>query len=779
LNSRHVIRTALGVTVWLLSAGAPPADAQQAQAPQRTAAGNTSVTADGRVIFGPPAPEPPEVVSRDEQGRATVRAVRLTQPLELDGTLDEDAYSSVKPLTGFIQSVPDIGKPVSQRTEAWVFFDEDNIYVACRCFDTAPPSEWVANEMRRDGPQIRQNDNFGVLLDTFYDRRNGNNFYVNPLGGMMDIQYTNEGSSNSDWNTVWDVRTSRFDGGWSVEIQIPFKSLRYRPGASQVWGIQIRRGIRRRNEWAYLTPMPPDGSAAWQRISMLPTLVGLEVPALGKNVEIKPYGIGGIRTDRTATPAVTNDPNGEFGFDVKYSVTQNMTLDLTYNTDFAQVEVDEQQVNLTRFNLVFPEKREFFLEGRGLYEFGRGTRGFGAAGNIPDLFFSRQIGLNRGRVIPITGGARMTGKVGKFSFGAVNMQTEHEPLSDTPKTNFTVLRLRRDLLRRSSVGVMLTNRSASVRAPGESNQAYGVDGSFSFYQNVNVNGFYAKTRTPGIAGNAGSYQAHFDYSPDLYAVAAEHLFIGDAFNPEVGFVRRGNMRRTYVAGRFSPRPKAGMVRRFSWEGSVDYIADTAGRLETRQQALTFDAEFQNSDRFSVDYNRNYELLVRPFGVSRDITIPAGGYAFDTFSTSYSFGPQRRWAGNLSFGQGAFYDGRQTSLGFGAGRVELTLQFSFEPSVSINWIDLPYGDFSTQIYRARSTYTFTPRMFVSGLVQFNQSNRTVSTNVRMRWEYIPGSEFFVVYTEDRDTAGALAGQIGQFSPLLNRGLVVKFNRLLRF
>lgn len=235
--------------MFVYSSAVALADAQQTQVVQRTT-GTNSITADGRVIFGPPAPESPEVISRDEEGRATVRAVRLAQPLELDGKLDEAAYSTVKPLT--------------QRTEAWVFFDDGNVYVACRCWDTAPPSEWVANEMRRDGPQIRQNDNFGVLLDTFYDRRNGTNFYVNPLGGMMDIQYTNEGSSNSDWNTVWDVRTSRFDGGWSVEIQIPFKSLRYRPGVSQIWGMQIRRGIRRRNEWAYLTPMPPDGSGAWQ-----------------------------------------------------------------------------------------------------------------------------------------------------------------------------------------------------------------------------------------------------------------------------------------------------------------------------------------------------------------------------------------------------------------------------------------------------------------------------------------------------------------------------------
>ena len=218
--------------------------------------------------------------------------------------------------------------------------------------------------MRRDGNQIRQNDNFGVMLDTFYDRRNGLMFYTNALGGMMDIQITNEGNPNQDWNTVWDVRTGRIDGGWTVEMRIPFKSLRYGPGTRQVWGVQMRRGIRRRNEFAFLTPLPPQlGSNGWSRASMAATLVGLEVPPGSKNIEVKPYGISRVSTDRAASPAVSNDLDAEVGLDVKYGVTQNLTLDFTANTDFAQVEVDERQINLTRFNLFFPEKCEFFLEG--------------------------------------------------------------------------------------------------------------------------------------------------------------------------------------------------------------------------------------------------------------------------------------------------------------------------------------------------------------------------------------------------------------------------------
>ena len=753
----------------LRRAPVPPAGERRAAAPERT-----PLAAEvARVIEGPAPPLPPDVIARDDQGRATIRAVRVTD-LQLDGQLDEPVYSANGSISGFIQNVPDVGQPGSQQTEAWVFFDDDNLYVAARCWDTAPESDWVANEMRRDGNQIRQNDNFGVMLDTFYDRRNGVMFYTNPLGGMMDIQITNEGNANMDWNTVWEVRTSRFDGGWSLEMRVPFKSLRYQPGGQQVWGVQMRRGIRRRNEFMFITPLPPQlGSNAWSRVSMAATLVGLEVPT-GRNLEIKPYGISGVRTDRTGSPPVSNDLSGDVGLDVKYGVTQNVTLDFTYNTDFAQVEVDERQINLTRFNLFFPEKREFFLEGRGLFEFGRGSSF--RSGITPDLFFSRRIGLNEGRAVPIIAGGRLTGRVGRLNIGVLNIQTDDEPVSRAATTNFTVVRLRQDILRRSSIGMIYTGRSASAEVAGVSNQAYGADAAFAFYENVSFTGYLAQTQTSGLAGRDTSYQARADYGADRYGVRAEHLFVGDAFNPEVGFVRRDDMRRTFVSGRFSPRLVSNpTVRRFVWEASVEYIENTAGLLETRQQALRFSTEFQNSDRINVDTNRRFEYLVRPFEVSDGVTIPVGGYDFDSVLASYTFGQQRRISGRLSFEHGGFFDGDQNGIGFEQGRIEITPQLSIEPSVSINWIDLPYGTFTTGLYRTRTTYTFTPRMFVSSLLQYNSSSDTLSTNLRFRWEYSPGSELFVVYTEERGTDMLMP----RFADLLkNRVFVVKFNHLFR-
>ena len=400
-------------------------------------------------LDGPLPPIAPEVISRDEGGKVTVRAIKLTAPLVLDGKLDEEVYAQERSFGGFLQVAPKYGAPETERTEVWVMYDTEYMYVTCRCWDSASPDEWIANELRRDTNQLRQNDHIGVSFDTFYDRRSAFLFYTNPLGARADYSVVDEGAPNSDWNPVWESRTGRFEGGWIVEMAIPFKSLRYRSGPDQVWGFQMRRSVRRKNEWTYLTPVPQilAGPQAFNRISSGGTLVGLDLPAAGKNLEIKPYAIASVTSDRVRTPPVSNDLTGAVGGDLKYGLTANLTADFTYNTDFAQVEIDEQQVNLTRFSLFFPEKRDFFLEGRGIFDFARG----GVTGAVftsaistsiqPYLFYSRRIGLNRGRVIPINGGGRLTGKVGKYAIGVMNIQTADEPVSLTESTNFSVVRV--------------------------------------------------------------------------------------------------------------------------------------------------------------------------------------------------------------------------------------------------------------------------------------------------------------------------------------------------
>ncbi len=730
----------------------------------------------------PQAPVAPEVIARGENGRVVVRATRVAEPLRIDGRLDEEIYSRTKAITGFIQTLPAEGQAATERTEAWIFFDDNFIYVTGKCYDSAPPEQWTANEMRRDTSQLRQNDMFGVMFDTYHDRRNGFNFYTNPLGGFADQWITNEGNPNTDWNPVWQVRTGRFDGGWTAELAIPFKSIRYNAGRNQHWGVQLRRAIRRKNEWTHLTfvPAATGGSTSIFRVSRAASLVGLDLPEASKNIDLKPYAISRLTTDRIT--AVSNDWDPNLGVDMKVGITANLTADLTYNTDFSQVEVDEQQLNLTRFSIQFPEKRDFFLEGRGIFDFGRGgpTVGSAAGGGAstaltPTLFYSRAIGLNNGRVIPIIGGGRVTGKVGRFNVGVVNIATSDDEVSASPRTNFTVARVSRDIFRRSSVGLMLTNRSQSALVPGATNLAFGGDAAFSFFQNLNLAGFYAQSNTEGRTTDNTSHQQRAEWAGDRWGTRFEQLHVGSNFNPEVGFTRRRNFDRTYAQARFSPRPRRHFrsVRQFTYSAEMEYIKNGFGDLETRIQQGRFAMERQNSDIFSVEATDSYELLLNPFQVASGIRIPRGGYNFRDATVSYQLGAQRRFSGNLSLNKGTFYDGDITGLTLGSSRFAILKQWSVEPSITFQDVNLPVGDFRTQLLRARTDYAFTPRMFLSSLMQYATAGNIFSTNVRFRWEYKLGSELFVVYTDERDTTRP------GYPDLRNQAFVVKFNRLFRF
>ena len=424
------------------------------------------------VIDGPDASDQPNVMTRDESTfKSTIRAIKLSEPLRFDGKLDESVYGQFPGFGGMLQVAPRYNQPSTERTEIWVLFDADNIYVAARCWDTGAARpvdrQRVAPRHQPDAQQRSFRRRLRHLL------RSPQRVHVlcEPPRRFADYSVIDEGAPNTDWNPVWDVRTGRFDGGWTLEMKFPFKSLRYTSGPDQVWGIQFRRSIRHKNEWTYWTPVPQNmaGPMALNRVSNYGTVVGLDLPPAGRNLEIKPYALGKMTTDRTANPPTHNDNDGDVGGDLKYGVTANLTADLTVNTDFAQVEIDEQQVNLTRFNLFLPEKREFFLEGRGLFDFGRGgTSGsggpgipgsFGGSSDVPYMFYSRRIGLNRGRVVPIDVGGRLTGKIGGWGVGLLNIQAGDEAASSSPSTNFTVVRIKRDILRRSTIGAMFTNRN--------------------------------------------------------------------------------------------------------------------------------------------------------------------------------------------------------------------------------------------------------------------------------------------------------------------------------
>ena len=771
------------LTVAGLCSYAPGASAQSPSEPPSPLAAAEPSRSISLYVDAPPAPIAPEVITRDGEGRATVRAVRISQPLRIDGLLDEMLYRDVRSLSEFIQVEPDGGQAATERTEAWVAFDDDYVYVSFRAWDSNMET-LIATEMRRDSTNNWQgNDLVSFIFDTFYDRRSSFTFTVNPLGGRSDGTMVNDRQYSSDWNPVWETKAGRFEGGWTVEAAVPFKSLRYQPGTTQVWGFNAMRVKRSKNEVSTLTRVPPArGQSGFQQAQFAASLVGIEAPR-GANLDLKPYAISSLTTDRAATPRVLNDPAAEAGLDLKYAVTQGLVADLTVNTDFAQVEADEQQINLTRFSLFFPEKRDFFLENQGTFSFGgvainsaggNFTGGFiGASSNAPIMFYSRRIGLNAGRQVPLHAGGRLTGRAEKFSLGLLNIQTGEEEQTAARNTNFSVLRVKRDILRRSSVGLLFTNRSVSTIGNG-GNRSYGIDGTFSFFENLQINTYWAGTDTDGLSTrDNSSYRGQLDYSGDRYTVQIERLKIGDNFNPEMGFLRRDDIVRDYARFRFSPRPRnRNAIRKYVYDGSMDYIENGAGRVDFREAAAEFALEFQSADRFTVNYTNTFEFLPAPFPIGGDVALPVGGYQFDTFRIGYNLGQQRLVSANLFAEFGTFYNGHKTSLNVARGRVPITNQLSVEPTYSINHVTLEQGQFVTHLAGSRLTYSMTPLMFVSALLQYNSGTDAVSTNARFRWEYRPGSELFVVYNEERNTLTR------SFPSLNNRAFIVKVNRLFR-
>jgi hypothetical protein len=528
--------------------------------------------------------------------------------------------------------------------------------------------------------------------------------------------------------------------------------------------------IRSKNERIHLTRLPASwGSGAWNRMHLAATLTGLEAPKGSRNLEIKPYAISSLSTDTQAVPKKSNEFTPDAGFDVKYGITKGLTADFSYNTDFAQVEADEAQVNLTRFSLSFPEKREFFLEGAGLFTFGAVT-GTSAA-DAPVMFYSRSIGLSRGQALPVIAGGRLTGRAGPWSIGALNIEVGDKESLNVRRTNFTALRLRRSLFTRGSVGGIFTNRSVSTVATG-SNQVFGLDTAFGVRKYVNFGGYVAQTRTEGLKDSALSYRGQFNYDHDRYGLELDRLVVEKNFNPEVGFMRRRDFRRSFAQARFSPRTKDNpIVRKWTFQGQLDYITDNDNRLASREARGEFQTDFHSGDILNLAAVRSHEFLPQAFAI-QGVRIPPGGYDFTTGVASYTAGQQHRISGKFSAEAGGFYGGNRKTLAY-LGRVEISSRLGIEPNISQNWIDVPQGKFTTTLLGARATLTINPRMFVAALVQYTSGSSSLSSNVRLRWEYRPGSELFLVYTEGRSTLPVRG------TDLQSRGVVLKFNRLFRF
>jgi hypothetical protein len=727
--------------------------------------------------FGPPT----AVWGHDEEGRVLVHATRATGRVRVDGRLDDEVYQSVPPITQFIQQVPNNGAAASERTEIWVLYDDENVYVACRCWDSHP-DQIKANDMRRGSPNIQKQDHVAVNFDTMHDRRNSFLFYMTPNGAMREAAITDD-SPNHDWRTVWESKAARFDQGWTSEIAIPFKSLRYGPGHDQTWGIQMRRFVVSKNEKVFLTPTNPGwGDGAVDRVAFFATLEGLQAPPSSRNLEVRPFALNRTVTDLASTPKVHSDQQPDAGVDVKYGITKSLIGDFTYRTDFAEVEEDNQVVNLTRFSQFFAEKRPFFLEGQGIFGFA-GTGGEAGSGDVPVVFYSRRIGLSdAGRVVPVIGGARLSGKAGLWSIGALNIETDEDKTAGVDRTNYSVLRVKRNVLRRSTIGGIFTHRSVSALGPG-ANDVWGLDSNFLFLQNLSISSFVSQSSTENRSGDDWSYQGGVSWDGDRYGFQLDHMAVQKNFNPEVGFVRREDFRRSYAQARFSPRTTNNrLIRQWAYQGNLEYTTDNTNFLQTRILTGLFGTEFQKGDTVTAQLIRDYEYLPTPFRVYRGVTLPVAGYEFTHAVFTFAPSGQRRISGRPANAGGAgtgfvldtgqFYDGTKQTFAFN-GRVDVTPRLGVEPSISLNWVNLPKGDFTSTVVGARTIYTMTPRMYAAALIQYSSGQALFSTNLRFRWEYKPGSEMFVVYTDGRSTLPPHGTE------LLGRGLVIKVNRLFRF
>jgi hypothetical protein len=485
----------------------------------------------------------------------------------------------------------------------------------------------VVNEMRRDNSRLWLGENVAFMFDTFHDHRNGVEFGIAPTGGRYDGQFTNERWYNGDWNPVWDVAVGSFEGGWIVETAIPFTSLRYPPGREQVWGFQARRINAWKNELSFLTALPPElgmGRGIFAA-SLAPTLIGIQAPARhAVHLDLKPYAKTAMATDRDASPAIENDRTAGLGLDAKYGITDNLTADLTVRPDFAQVEADEERINLTRFNPFFPEKREFFLDNAGMFTFGNQL-----GGDVPTLFYSRRIGLNQGRAVPIDGGGRVTGKIGGLTIAALDIRSSDDR-DGKPSTNFTAARLKRDVFQRSSVGLIATSRSVGD-LDGSRHTTYGVDGTFALSPMLTLNTYWAQADVAGFTrADDISYRGQLDYVGDRYGLRMERLVVGSHFDPGLGFVPRPDIRKTAGAFRFSPRSRGRSRIRKSYMNVLGtYITDHAGHVETRDLMGEFAVDFQNGDHLSVQHEYDAEFLPTTFAISPGITLPIGDYRLET------------------------------------------------------------------------------------------------------------------------------------------------------
>ena len=722
---------------------------------------------------GTARPAPAPAAAQSSRERVFVDAVAVGQPPRVDGTLDEAVWRDAQVIDTFVQQEPNEGQPASDRTEVRVLYDRSRLYIGVHAFSALPPS---ATEMRRDADRLFDEDYFQLVIDTFHDSRNGYMFLTTPLGAKLEQQIFDEGEGggrgttsnvNRNWDGVWDAAARVVEDGWTAELEIPFSTVRFVPSDDQVWGINFERHIRRKNETVLWSPIPKAYSLT--RVSLAGELRGLRGISRGLDLRFKPFIVAGGHHAETSPTTRSTDGVHDLGFDARYGVTAGLNLDVTYNTDFAQVEVDEQQVNLTRFGLFYPEKRDFFLENANFFTMGTGAS-FTSAQVQTDLFFSRRIGLSdAGTPIPILGGARLAGKSGNNAIGVVDIQTE--PAFGKPGDNFFVGRYSRDILKRSRIGALLVNKE-SLGGSSHFNRTMGADANFNLSSNVQINSYIAKTSTPGRDGKDMAYYGRIAYRDPSWNVWLNYLDVQDNFNAEAGFVQRTGV-RTWK-GYFSPtpRPKGGAVRIYEPMYVFTNITDQHNRLVGQTHHAMLGTTFRDDSSATVIYQRVLDVLDQPFRIRPTVTIPNGEYWMNELTMSYSTSPGRRLYQRISVAPNQFYDGDRLQI-TATGGLRVSSQFSTEVQYNRNDVSMPWGDFLVNLTTVRFDYTFTPRMTIRSLTQHNSSTHEISNNIRFNFIYKPGSDIYIVYSDLAQT-GLPADVFGK----KDRQLVVKMTYLMQ-
>ncbi len=700
-------------------------------------------------------------------GRPVVRPSPVEVAPTVDGNVLEDpAYTEVEPAVGFSQQAPYEGQPASEKTEIYVVYTTDTLYFGVVCYDRDPQGIIVASS-RRDSSLV-ETDSFQLILDTYLDRQSGYVFGTNPVGIQYDGQVTREGQGsgfqtaggfNINWDGDWEVEAKTSEIGWSAEIAIPFRTIRFPRSPDQDWGVNFQRNIRRRNEQSFWAPIPRQFNLF--RVSLAGSMAGIGVPRQN-NLKVLPYVLA--TTSKETDVETTDDRTGDLGIDVKYSLTPSLTADGTVNTDFAQVEADELQVNLDRFNLFFPEKRPFFLENAGYFSVG-----------VPEeveLFYSRRIGLGpEGEIVPINWGGRMSGKArDRYNIGLLYTQTA--ALDDvSPKNRFGVARLSRDLPNRSSIGGIVINREG--RDPGTAaddyNWTYSLDGRWGIKEDGLIQGFYARTKTPGLEGEDHAFRLGGSWDTERWSFSANYTEVGDQFNPEVGFLARQGYRKpdAFILRRIRPADLVGLLEirpHVSYRGFWDFD----DFQETGLLHLDTHWEWRNGYEVHTGINFTREGLKEPFEISDGVTVPTGTY--DNSEAALVFYSNRGAPVSVALRAiaGGFFDGRRLSL-------SPTLQFRIGDTFNteIGWryndIDLESGAFETNLGILRASYSFTPKIYLQGLLQYNDRDDIWATNLRFGWLTRASAGFYLVYNEIQEIDGT-----GTVIP--GRSITLKYSHL---